>query len=244
MEQSFQAASRAQAKHSGLKKYNTGKPCLRGHLADRYTSTGQCLSCITSHSLAWHEANKEKVAISQKCWRSKRPKPEAKARPPRKTRQETHRKYSLKKRGFPNANLSIVCIPIDRSVRWSIYYDRKKVEISKGQMLYREKNREKLKQAWFDWYAENRVSQVEKAVMRRKKVMDATPLWLSIEQRKEMSGIYFESILATEKTGIKHEVDHIVPISGKLVCGLHVPWNLQVITKLENIRKSNRHTIV
>lgn len=52
--------------------------------------------------------------------------------------------------------------------------------------------------------------------------------------------MYFESVRLTEETGVQHEVDHMVPIAGKNVCGLHVPWNLRVIPRLDNIRKSNK----
>jgi len=142
--------------------------------------------------------------------------------------------------GFPNANMSVRCIPIDPKVRWSIYYEAKREAIAKTQTAYRKRNRETLKAAWFDWYANNRVSQIEKAAMRRKKVLDATPPWLTRDDRLKISAVYFESIQLTDETGIPHHVDHIVPIAGKTVCGLHVPWNLQAIPALDNIRKSNK----
>lgn len=44
----------------------------------------------------------------------------------------------------------------------------------------------------------------------------------------------------TRRTGIVHEVDHIVPLQGENVCGLHVETNLRVITKAANREKSNR----
>lgn len=65
------------------------------------------------------------------------------------------------------------------------------------------------------------------------------PSWLSQEDLSKIKSIYKMCRAITVKTGIKHEVDHVVPINGKLVSGLHVPWNLQIITKDENLRKSN-----
>jgi 5-methylcytosine-specific restriction endonuclease McrA len=70
--------------------------------------------------------------------------------------------------------------------------------------------------------------------------MKATPLWLTKEQKKEILEFYS---LAKELQWLSEEplhVDHIVPLQGKEVCGLHVPWNLQIIPKSMNLRKKNR----
>lgn len=69
--------------------------------------------------------------------------------------------------------------------------------------------------------------------------LKATPNWLTSEQRKSIRNAYAQSSFKTAKTGVPHEVDHIVPLRGKLVCGLHVPWNLRVIEAYRNRQKSN-----
>ena len=59
------------------------------------------------------------------------------------------------------------------------------------------------------------------------------PKWLSHNQHKEIKIIYKEAALK----GL--EVDHIIPINNPVVCGLHVPWNLQLLSRYENASKGN-----
>lgn len=67
-----------------------------------------------------------------------------------------------------------------------------------------------------------------------------TPKWLSKAQIKEILNIYGLAAAMSQETGKKHHVDHIVPLNGKNVSGLHVPWNLQILEAFKNLEKSNK----
>jgi hypothetical protein len=91
------------------------------------------------------------------------------------------------------------------------------------------------------WKANNKTQVRADTKARRRKHRDATPKWLSRKQKSEIRQIYQIAITMTQTTGEQYVVDHIVPLRGESVCGLHVPWNLRVITQDENLKKSNKH---
>jgi hypothetical protein len=78
---------------------------------------------------------------------------------------------------------------------------------------------------------------------RRRKHRLATPPWLTPRQKAEIRNLYIIAITMTKTTGERYVVDHIVPLRSEVVCGLHVPWNLRVLTQEENLAKSNQHVI-
>ena len=69
---------------------------------------------------------------------------------------------------------------------------------------------------------------------------NAIPNWLSNEHKQQIRDIYIHMQDCRAITGEEYHVDHIVPLQGESVCGLHVPWNLQVLPSDVNVSKSNK----
>jgi hypothetical protein len=109
---------------------------------------------------------------------------------------------------------------------------------------WRNKNYQKAieanRQSAAKWRADKPFKNVAKTVRYTASKLNATPVWLSTEQLQQIESFYWLAQLQKELTDTTYHVDHIVPLKGKTVCGLHVPWNLQVIPALENIRKGNK----
>jgi len=83
----------------------------------------------------------------------------------------------------------------------------------------------------------------EYAATRRAMKLQRTPSWLTEIDKERIQNEYKLAALQTKLTGELWHVDHVIPLQGKLVSGLHVPSNLKAIRGKENISKHNRFEI-
>jgi len=108
---------------------------------------------------------------------------------------------------------------------------------------YQEKYRFKHKEEMQQYRIKNKHYFAAKSALRRVIKSYATPSWLTDDGNEIIQNLYERCACLSESTGIHHNVDHIIPLQSELVCGLHVPSNLRIITKLENLSKGNKFII-
>lgn len=75
----------------------------------------------------------------------------------------------------------------------------------------------------------------------RSKKAQATPKWLSKGDFDKIKAVYTQARDCEVVSGESYQVDHIIPLNGEGICGLHVPWNLQVLPADINASKGNRY---
>lgn len=128
---------------------------------------------------------------------------------------------------------------LSRAKQWYIdnkdrkkLYDKMRREQKREELSAFEKERAKL--------PHRKAAHNEESRRRKMVVKQASPLWLSEFDLFHIQEIYHLAQLRTKALGVAFHVDHIVPLRGKTVCGLHVPSNLQLLPAKENISKGNR----
>lgn len=156
--------TREQACQEGSKAYFTGLPCKHGHIAKRWTATGNCSTCQRNRTNSWQINNPEKYLAYRNSDARK------------KSSNESVKRY----------------------------------------------------------YAKNKEYYSNKNAKRRADKLQATTVW-----GQEGVEDFYKKAKELEKMNptVKFHVDHIVPLVGKNVCGLHNRFNLQVLTELQNKRK-------
>ena len=100
-------------------------------------------------------------------------------------------------------------------------------------------NKDRLRAIGKQHYINNKSLYLHYSKLRKLAQKRRTPPWLTKEHKREILSFYKTAKELQTKTGVDYHVDHIVPLCGKTGCGLHVPWNLQVIEGSINLSKSN-----
>jgi len=162
----------------------------------------------------YRETNKEKIKAANEAWRAANPE-YGKTRVAEWREADPERAKATSKKS----------------------YERNREKVLAKVKAYAELNREKVLAMYRDKYKRNTARYIAYAHNRRARELMATPKWDA--ELTELTMLEASDLAQKRKaiSGVSWHVDHIVPLKGKNVCGLHVWNNFQLLTESENRRK-------
>lgn len=192
-----------------------------------------CKTCSNERNRLWVKNNKDKHRERVARWRDKNP--EALAKMVSEYQSKNANKISEYQKEWYKNNKEHCN---KRTKEWRKNNAEKDRENSK---LYRKNNPQKFRDYCKSWATKYPHKVTAKTVRREASKLKATPSWLSDSHIDEILDLYTMAKMFRIYTGIEYHVDHIVPLRGETVCGLHVPWNLQLLPWNENLSKQNKY---
>ena len=204
--------TKKEARELSLIRYFTGKPCKRGHISERNVNQGHCCECNLLHGRSFDKKFPEKKAERWANYSKKNP---------LKMKAKNRREHLRLKEKF-NGKIPARGTAEKRRERSKRYSFENKKLLSKKNKEWRERNPEKHN---------------AKEAKRRSLKLKATPAWVNY---RYITLFYAAAKMEEIRTGRKVHVDHIVPLKGKNVCGLHCEDNLQLLFASANLSKGNR----
>lgn len=214
------------------------KYCIRGHAKtpDNVYEGGACKICARERARKWKEDHPGESEERARKWQKENS--ERYRENQRKHRLQNIEKETENRRRWRSENKDR---KNETARKW---YNKNRERLLAEKRIWNDQNKDAVNKSRDKWVAANigKAKNVKKVYKLSR--LDRVPKWLTKEQLTEIDFFYLYSNWLTKNTGIQHHVDHIVPLKGKKVSGLHVPWNLQVIPAVENLKKHNKHECV
>lgn len=123
------------------------------------------------------------------------------------------------------------------------YYAKNRERILDRNKAYNAKNRAEVSKVEAIWRGNNKGKVAAYIRKYQASKIQRTPKWLTEVDFERISNEYRLAEILRKVTNQSWHVDHIIPLQGKRVSGLHVPANLRVVIASENIRKGNRFEV-
>ena len=192
----------------------------------------RCRACNNIESKKWYSENTERSLTKNREWLKENP--EKRAAIKKAWRDKNPEKMDARNIARRGKNLVERAI---KSKEWRLANPGRSEALAKA---WRLANPEKVKEYQKAWNAENPDKINFHSAVRRARKELAVPAWANLSAIK---AFYDKAKQLERETGIKHHVDHKIPLRHKLVCGLHVENNLQILTASENLKKKNSFKI-
>ena len=205
-----------------------------------------CKDCQKIMTCSWRERNKDHIKEYEK-----------------KYREENHEEVLLRSAEWRNKNRDHIA-GYNKRKYWENPEDRRTkaidaywADIENNRNMAREyasreenkANRKKNMQNFIDKnpdyfkdYMKNNWYKYLEYASRRRWIKENATLKLTEDQIQQMRDMYWLAKDLNAVSGEIYEVDHIIPLRGKDICGLHVPWNLQILPRDLNRSKNNRYS--
>jgi hypothetical protein len=136
-----------------------------------------------------------------------------------------------------NNNCGKKTCPAASKIVAHIYYIKNSETKKKKVKEWQDANLERCQKSSRQWHVTNIERKRIYAANRRARQKRAMPSWLTKDQIFQINAVYAEAQRLSMESGKPYDVDHIVPLVGRIVCGLHVPWNLRAIPRSENNKR-------